>query len=107
MFYRFINGKLKTKEDITKIKDEGKDVEDPREMAEIFNRCFQSVFTKEQEFRGETETGNNGNGLQDVVSSTEEVKSMLENLDARKAMGPDGVSNWILTECSTLFQDPI
>ena len=24
---------------------------------------------------------------------------MLENLDIRKAVGPDGVSNWIMKEC--------
>ena len=29
----------------------------------------------------------------------DEVCEMLERLDVRKAQGPDGVSNWVLTEC--------
>ena len=101
LFYNFINGKFKVREDITKVKVEGKIAEDPEEMAEVFNRCFQSVFTKEQEFREGIAIMNNGNGLKEAASSTEEVKIMLDNLDVRKAMGPDGVSNWILKECST------
>ena len=68
-------------------------------MAEVFNRCFQSVSTKEQEFREETTVVNNRNGLKEVLS-TEEIKNMLDMVDVRTAMGPNGVSNWILKECS-------
>ena len=29
----------------------------------------------------------------------QEIDKLLEKLDARKAMGPDGVSSWTLKEC--------
>ena len=37
----------------------------------------------------------------------QEVKQLLRKLDKRKATGPDGVSNWILRECSDQLADKI
>lgn len=68
----------------------------PKEMAEVFNRHFHSVFTKENKFRKERIKLKNGNGLKGVVTSPEEIKNSLEELDVRKATRPDGVLNWIL-----------
>ena len=101
LFYRFINGKLKMKEDIIRIRDGGEVVEDPDAMAEVFNKNFQSVFTTEQNFGEEIVGQRNREGMLGFVSSLEEIKDILEKLDVRKAMGPDGVSNWILKECSS------
>ena len=75
-------------------------MKDPKEMAEVFNRYFHSVFTKENDFRGDRIRMEDGDALKEIVTSTEEVKNMLEKLNVREAMGPDGVSHWIVKECS-------
>ena len=36
-----------------------------------------------------------------------EIKRLLEELDARKAMGPDEVNGWILKECREEMEEPI
>ena len=38
-------------------------------------------------------------GLKEVQVERKEIKRILEKLDIRKTMGPDGVLNWILKEC--------
>ena len=106
LFYRFINGKLKTKDDIVRIKNEGEVIENPEAVAEAFNKQFQSVFTKEQNFNEEAVTENR-EGLNNIVISTKEIKDILEKLDVRKAMGPDGVANWVLKECSSQLMEVI
>ncbi len=66
----------------------------------MFKRYFHSVFTKENDFRSERTALEKGTDLKEIKTSVE-VKNMLEDLDVRKAMGPDGVSSWILKECSS------
>ncbi len=43
-FYKFINGKLKSKGEISMVKAGEETVEDPKEVAEVFNRYFHSVY---------------------------------------------------------------
>ena len=99
LFYRFVNGKLKNKKEISRLKVDGSYVEEESEMAEALNNYFQEVFTKERDFiepdSGPIEDG----GLGEIEISNEEVREMLRELDVRKASGPDGVSSWILKEC--------
>ncbi len=101
LFCKFINGKLKSKDEISMVKAGEETVDDPEEVAEVFNRYFHSVFTKENYFRGEMTALEKGTDLKEIKISVEEVKNMLEDLDVRKAMGPDSVSSWILKECSS------
>ena len=37
----------------------------------------------------------------------QKINKLLEKLDVRKAMGPDGVSAWTLKECTEQFVEPI
>ncbi len=76
-------------------------MDDPEKVAEVFNRYFHSVFSMENYFRGERTALGKGTDLKEIKTSVEKVKNMLEDLDVRKAMGPDGVSSWILKECSS------
>ena len=46
-------------------------------------------------------------GMQEVSVQREEIDKLLEKLDARKAMGPDGVLNWALKECREQLVEPI
>ena len=50
LFYRFINGKIKHKEIITRLKENIEVYEDPIEMSEVLNKNFQKVFTTESDF---------------------------------------------------------
>ncbi len=50
MFYKFINGKLKTKEEISKVKVEGIIYEGAYSQMEIINKSCQLVFTRESSF---------------------------------------------------------
>ena len=67
-------------------------------QAEVMNKSFQSVFTKEGEFEREQRVTKE-RVLSEINIGVEELKKLMKNLDVRKAQGPDGVSNWILREC--------
>ena len=70
-------------------------------MSELMNECFRSVFSVEMDFTepySET-VQQRGRGMQRVLVQRQEIDKLLEKLDARKAMGPDGVSSWALKEC--------
>ncbi|MPC60443.1 hypothetical protein E2C01_054488 [Portunus trituberculatus] len=84
LFYKYINGKLKNKEVISRIKV-GDDMNDnTKEMAEVFNRSFQSVLAEEDDFKRERLRADGENYLKETVVTVEEVKDILEGLDARK-----------------------
>ena len=106
LFYRYINGKLKHKDNINKLKSGGRIYETAKEMSEIMNKSFKSVFTAETDFVAPAEM-EIMEGLDDIKVEKEEIKRLLEKLDGRKAMGPDEVSGWILRECKDQLVDPI
>ena len=105
MFYRFINGKLKKNDAVVKLRDDGKVYEDDKELAEILNRNFQTVFTNESGFdpgqvlaEGE---------LESIEVDKEELEKLMRNLNGRKAMGPDGISGQVLKECHKQLLEPM
>ena len=49
LLYRFINGKIKHKENITRLKEDKEVYEDPKEMSKVINQNFQKVFTTESD----------------------------------------------------------
>ena len=77
-----------------------------QEMSEIMSQSFKTVFCMEKEFtepRGEVGVS----GLKEVQAERKEIKRILEKLDIRKAMAPDGVSNWIWKECREGLVEPV
>ena len=46
-------------------------------------------------------------GFKEVMVQKQDVGRLLENLDVRKAMGPDGVSGWTLKECKEQLVQPV
>ena len=99
LFYKFINKKLKNRDEIQKVKVNGETFDGTKEIVEEMNKCFQTVFTRESDFVEGDEEPYPGNGLERVQTTTEEVTKLLEELDVRKSGGPDGVSGWVLKEC--------
>ena len=106
LFYRYVNGKLKHREGVNKLKKEGRTYESDTEMSEIMNESFQSVFTKEINYiapRGIVKK----EGIQEIQVTRQEIRKLLEKLDGRKAMGPDGVNGRLLKECGEQMEEPL
>ena len=106
LFYRYINGKMKSRETIDKLEREGRIYETAKETSELMNESFKSVFNVEEEFV-ESIVEERQEGLQEVRVERQEIGKLLEKLDVRKAMGPDGVSGWTLRECREQLVEPI
>ena len=106
MFYRHVNFKMKKREGISSLEVEGVVYDKAGEMSEVMNKCFQKVFTEEGEFERPRENLEMG-VLREVGVHKSEVGKLMEDLDANKAPGPDGVSNWILKECKEQLVDKI
>ncbi len=51
------------------------------------------MFTRESEFQHRVEEESNGTYLCQVGVTVQEIRKEMERLHARKAQGPDGVSN--------------
>ena len=45
--------------------------------------------------------------MRDVVVTCQDIDHQIENLNVRKAHGPDNISNWILKECKEELPDKI
>ena len=73
--------------------------EDAIQQAEVMNKSFQAVFTRGSEFRM-----NNIIATEYLMENKEvdvkKVNQLMENQDVRKVPGPNGLSNWIMKECS-------
>ena len=80
--------------------------ETPAEMSELMNESFQSVFTREIDFTAPRMSKQNVD-MQEIQVERQEIKDLLEKIDTRKAMGPDGVNGWILKECREQLEEPI
>ena len=105
LFYRFINKKMKHKESITKLRENGEIFEESKDLCEILNKNFQSVFTNETEYqqhRDERETR-----MLEFRVNKQEVMKLMKELKERKALDPDGVSGFILKECRNQLVVPI
>ena len=59
------------------------------------NESFRSVFSVKMDFT-EPYSEAQQKEMQEVSVQRQEIDKLLEKLDARKAMGPDGVSSWTL-----------
>ena len=51
--------------------------------------------------------GTNEASLCEIQMTINEVRKIMEERDVKKASGPDGVSKWIIRECSQQLADKI
>ena len=75
-------------------------------MCEVMNESFVTVFTAEDNFTKPNRTLH-CQGLQEITVHKEEIGRLLDKMDVRKAMGPDGVSGWVLKEYKEQLLEPI
>ena len=106
LFYKYINGKITNRETIDKVSKEGITYQTAEEISEIMNESFRTVFTVEEEFVEPSMEVPRG-GMQEIKVQKQEIGKLLEKLDVRKAMGPDGVACWMLKECKDQLIEPI
>ena len=106
LFYRFINGRLKSQDSVLKLRVGEKTYEREEELCEVMNEQFQTVFVREDDFQTPQEESY---VLEMPTITVEqcEILDLLKGLDVRKAMGPDGVNGWILKECADQLVKPI
>ena len=90
LFYRYVNGKLKNKSEITKLKTNNEVYDDAQEMAEVMNNCFQQVFTTENYFHSQQSIDADEVGF-GVVEVAVEVRKLMEEQDVSKAIGLDRI----------------
>ena len=107
LFYRYVNGKVKTNKSLDKIRVEEVIYEGPKVIAQEMNLSFKKVFTNEKEFTRPSHIQMNTVRMEDIHVTVKEVDDIIRNVDGRKATGPDGVSGWILKECRHQLSDKL
>ncbi|WP_435336435.1 hypothetical protein, partial [Klebsiella pneumoniae] len=106
LFYRYVNGKMRNKDCIIRLREGNVIYDKVEDMCEIMNNRLQTVFVEEDEF-SEDEREVRNEPMQEVMVDEREVRRLMEGLDIRKSMGPDGVANWVLKECVDQLVSPI
>ena len=108
-FWRYSNSRLRTKPRIDDLEDEsGSMVCQDKEKAEIFNKYFSSVFTRENLASiPSPATIYEGPHLDDITVSEEAVRGKLARLKTSSSPGPDGIHPRILKETAGTLCGPL
>ncbi len=99
--YGYMKSKHRISERIGALnRQDGTNTTDRKEITEILNAQFESVFSvdeeDEQEFESRTESICNGEG----IIHRKDIKDRLQNLNCDKTAGGDGVTQRVLSSCS-------
>ena len=86
--------------------DDGRVVNDAEVMANSFAAAFASVYTRQVPDHPEPHQTFHGN-IGDLTISTEDVESVLSNLDVTSSMGPDGIHPHLLKSCRSELSYPL
>ena len=111
-FYAYVRNKSKGRTKVGPVKDEvGNLVSDSKEMANLFNDYFSSMFTKENlknipmvDVKG---LGDNNGALENIDINKERVAKALGTLKMNKAAGIDGLNSSFIKGCSSGIVKPL
>ncbi|XP_072019330.1 uncharacterized protein [Amphiura filiformis] len=95
-FWSYIKNLRQERTGVGDLKKDNKTVSDTKEKAEMLNHQFQSVFTKENDNTLPHVSFSLPHGIPNLIISTNGVEKLLMNINASKAMGPDGIPPWFL-----------
>ena len=106
-FYAFINSSKKSRSKIGPLKREnGEAVTDPREMAQMLNDQYASVFTRSEEENDENEEESEVR-LEDINITPELTAAAIDKLKEQSASGPDGIPARVLKELRDEMKIPL
>ena len=108
-FFSYVKQKTKSRPTIGPLKDKnGVTVKDDKNMAEVLNRFFGEVFTREDLTEvPEPERLNFGEGLDMVHITRKKVENKIKKLRDEAAAGPDGLGPRLLKELSAAIASPL
>ena len=100
-FWHYIKSLRRDNCGVSPLRDhEGKLCSAPSDKANILNKQYESVFTKENPNFVPSPSGNPFPEMDKIEISEEGVKKQLMNLNPHKASGPDGLPAYVLKECA-------
>jgi hypothetical protein len=106
-FWGFLKFKSKAKTLPNILIENSKEYSDPVTKANIFNKFFHSVFSKETNRDAPKVTKTIDPNLSVIQLSVDDVKKTLLTLDASKAIGPDGLPTRLLKDFAALLAAPL
>ena len=107
LFHNYIKSKIKVKDKIQCLTDQGKTYSDEKEICELLNKKFQSVFTQEKCFESDDNISSEVEVIENIETSMKEIEEELNSLDKSKSSGPDEISCWVLKECAQELSKPL
>ena len=100
IFWRYIKKLCKDSTGVTSLTVDDKILHNSKDKAEILNSQFYSVFTKEDLSNIPECTGHPYPIMPSISIFTTGIQKLLEEVDAKKASGPDSISAWVLKHCA-------
>lgn len=108
-FNRYVKSRLKCKSDIGPLVKEDKTVvTNNTEMANIFNKYFASVFSKDNgDNGGQYQQQNFNQQLSEITITEKDVEKAIDALKVGKAPGPDGFSSTLVKNLKMAILKPL
>ena len=98
-FFAYVKQRTKSRPSIGPLKKDGQKITGDLEMAELLNKCFGDIFTREtEEDAVEPDAMEMDSQLTDVKITVRDVKAKIRKLKRHSAAGPDGIGPVLLQE---------
>ena len=108
LFFSYVNSKRKSRDTVGPLSNDNSDViQDDKEMADLLNEYFCTVFTAEDREKELTSADYRGPYLATFNISEELIEKKICNLKKGKAPGPDVIYNSFLVECKRNITYPL
>lgn len=110
LFWKYVHSKTKVKNTIPDIKIPGTNMKttSDEEKAEVFNKYFKEVFTKEDEENiPDVPPKEVESILREIIITEDDVLKKLKSMNPNKSAGPDQIPPRILKELSEVLAKPL
>ena len=109
VLHRYIRRKLNSRRAIPPLRSEVNNdlVTDSKCRADIMNRCFGLVFTKDNGLEPTNLTCYEGDELVDVVVTADKVRNAIKNLNWQGASGPDNLPAVVFVRLAEFLAKPL
>ena len=108
-FYKYVNSKKSNRDNVGPLKCNNVIIDDDKNMADVLNNFFGSVFVKEDlnNVPEPMKINDTVPNLESLDITAEKVKKKLENVKKFSAPGPDGINPFIVNELSDELCTPL